>query len=156
AADADLAALLSLEGARQVLWRIGGHVFYLTVGSVGLVWLGLGALVRGARRVPDGEPDRTAAPAPLFRSALIFVGASLLGTLLLSVAWFTAAGGTRLDHWMYGRYMESVLPVPLLLGALSLDRAASWRAIAAIVAVAGLGAALLDLGLRRHEPLFAV
>ncbi len=149
ASEGDPALLLTSDGVLQLLSRLGGHVFYLTVGSVGLLWFGLTSLLRGARR--------TAATAGRAAHVLpCFLAASLLGTLLMSIAWFTAVQQPRLDHWLYGRYLESLIPPVLLAGALHLHTYRGWRPFAALVALATGAAALLQLGLATHDHPLAV
>ncbi|HET6794370.1 MAG TPA: hypothetical protein VFH45_08020 [Acidimicrobiales bacterium] len=107
ASTATSVASHTLSGSGMALFGSGlaGEVFYLVVGSAGLVAAGAAALWWGRRRV---------APGPV---------ALLLGLSLAAMAALGAAaleGGTRVDTAVYGRYVEVVAVPVMLAGAVAL------------------------------------
>ncbi|GEM_PF-2176794 len=140
--------LYSWAGLKNVIARMGGHIFYLSVGSVGLIWVGLLSLMTAAFKTSiikkensnSGLADQVLAIFLLFA----FIGTLVLSVLFFSVCFFDKQAGQRLDHWMYGRYVEGVIAPILLVGVLS----PSLRRVLIGILVASLGAALLatDLG----------
>lgn len=118
-----LIPLASLDGSYEFLGKVGGHIFYLAVGSAGLFLLGSCFLVRDIffATAPRGV-EASAQSADKRRSIALYVLLSMGGVLGLSVLLFVSLeGANRLDHWMYGRYVEGVL-APILLIALLAKR----------------------------------
>jgi hypothetical protein len=105
-----------------------GQLWYLTVASFGLVPLGALWLVL-SRKV-----DRTMA-----------VVTALAGLAMFGASALEMSDGTRVDHLVYGRYLEGAVPVFLVAGVAGL---VAWRhALPRLLAVvAGLGS-LLTLAL---------
>lgn len=130
-----LSPLLTLNGLMNVLARTGGSFFYLTVGTVGLIWVGLIELTRRAIQSVDNEKKSVLLAE---RAASMFLWLALLGCVGLGVLLFSSTPeAQRLDHWMYGRYVEGVIAPVLLSGALmSSYKMALW---AVPIAVASLG-----------------
>lgn len=109
---------------RDAALRVFGGVWYLGVGSAGLVLAGTIVLLLAAfRRGPLGEHSVAT------RWTAGFVVTSALAALLTSAATI-ADGAGRVDYLFYGRYVEAWAPV-LLLPALHLllvgARRATWR-----------------------------
>jgi hypothetical protein len=133
-----LSPLLSLNGIKEILARTAGHFFYLTIGSVGLIWVGLFSLT-----VPALQGSVSPINRDLFvdRAIGLFLWLSFLGVIGLSVLNFSSGGNTvRLDHWMYGRYVEGVIAPILLAGALS----ESYRKALSAIPIALICAVLLS------------
>lgn len=104
-------SLLTANGVAQFATRFSGHIFYLTAGTLGLIWAYFFAII-------FEKHTKVKIPAAIS----LFLGLSFLGVMTLSVLFFTSSTGVgRLDHWMYGRYVEGVIAPLLLLGALSLS-----------------------------------
>jgi hypothetical protein len=101
-----------------------GQLWYLSVATLGLAPLGALWLAT-SRRVPR----------PL---ALVTLGA-VLATLAASAVFMS--DGTRVDHMVYGRYLEGTVPVLLVAGAAAV---AAWRTVLVrlLAGVAGLVVAL--------------
>jgi hypothetical protein len=117
-----------------------GQVWYVIVASFGVAAVGFIALVMVAfgsdRRSPSGDPNRTAA---LF--ALLAVGGvAILSTGLLAEV-------NRVDHRVYGRYLDGVTPILILAGtAWLLKSRTSWRWLAvAAPAIPAAGLALYTM-----------
>mgnify|MGYP006430935975 CR=1 FL=1 len=87
-----------------------GHLLYITMGSLGLIWAFLLCGSSGRRKISIDYPY----------SFTIFQMLSLLGTFVISVLFMT--GASRLDQWMHGRYLEGVIAPLLLLGAMSFSK----------------------------------
>lgn len=104
--------LLTLNEAIEFISRFAGHLFYLTIGTVGLVWVYFINKFYLIKQADVSVPNTLA----------IFFVISLLGVLALSVLLFShTPEATRLDHWMYGRYVEGVIAPLILIGAMSLS-----------------------------------
>lgn len=139
-----LLPLLSSEGLKEVASRVGGHLFYLTIGTMGLIWVGIFSLFSKMFSVPAERIDNQNL---LPYTITIFLILSLAGIITLSVLLFSfAPDAQRLDHWMYGRYVEGVIAPILLIGILSRSfRKAFWA-----LPIAVLCAYLLSIGLDHY------
>jgi hypothetical protein len=137
---------------------VTGQVWYLLVGTAGLVLLGLAALIRGFLLQPrdSGSPScQRPLSGPLMLSYVLLALSSVVA--ISSV--FAAAGYTqlpsapRLDQIAYGRYNDAVVPtlVALALGALlvGLPRRGNTKLLA-ISALATFAAGSLLVALRPH------
>jgi hypothetical protein len=108
-----------------------GQLWYLTVATFGLVPIGVLWLLT-ARRLP------TALRLVTLAACLATLAASSL----------EMSDGTRVDHMVYGRYVEGVVPVLLVAGAAAL---VAWRTVlprllgGVVVLAAVLGALLVLL-----------
>jgi hypothetical protein len=105
-----------------------GHVWYVIVASFGIAAVGFVALVIAAigsdRRGLAGVSNRGVVLTALF--ALLAVG----GVAILSAG--LLAEVNRVDHRVYGRYLDGVTPILVLAGMAWLARLrASWRWLAA-------------------------
>jgi len=129
---------MSLDGIIKLVVVLSGHLFYVTIGTVGLFVLGLLLLVLEGCDIIKSKSNEHDDNAPL----LIFLILSISGTLALS-AIFMSIGATRLDHFMYGRYLEGVL-APLLLVALLRG---TWRQLFWAIPVALMAGFILCYGL---------
>ena len=129
--QAALHPLLSAGGLVNLAQRLAGHAFYVFAGSLWLVWFATSRLFRDlawsarARRL---EPETGAAA---------FAVLALLATLALSALTFAAQDAPRLDHWMYGRYLEGAMMPALALGFLALPSGLDRTALVGLL----LGAA---------------
>lgn len=132
-----LKSLFTLNEAIDFMSRVAGHVFYLTIGTVGLIWAYFINMFYG------NKPAVVTVPNTL----VIFLSLSLLGVLALSVLLFTSTPeATRLDHWMYGRYVEGVIAPLILIGALSLTP----RTQGVSIAVAIVASLVLMVGITEY------
>jgi hypothetical protein len=120
-------SLLRPGAVTDVAALLAGMLWNVLVGTLGLLLLGLLALGTLLRLPTAGFPERATAAAAL----LAFVG-----TWVVSAAFF--AGAERADQFVYGRYLEGVIPVALAAGVLMLLRARAYRGVAARVGAAGL------------------
>jgi hypothetical protein len=128
----------SLDGAWRFALRVLGHAWYQLSASLGLVGIGAAAAI-GAFRF-DRDAGR--------RCALAFAGAAMLGVAAASAAQLVDA--RRLDHVVYGRYLDGVTIILLWLGARSLfsveeQRVKRWVALASAGIILAAGALLHDL-----------
>ncbi|RYD15647.1 MAG: hypothetical protein EOP90_06780 [Lysobacteraceae bacterium] len=129
--QAALQPLLSAGGLINLAQRLAGHTFYLLAGSLWLVWFASSQLLRdlvASTRARGLEPEIGAA-------AFAILG--LLGTLALSALTFAAQDAQRLDHWMYGRYLEGAMMPALAMGYLAMPSRLDRTALAGLL----LGAA---------------
>ena len=109
-----VASLMTISGIREIMTRIGGQFFYLTIGTVGLIWLGLFTLTGTALQKSTSQEGGLEFRE---RGVAIFAWLSLIGIIVLpTLMWVTYADDVtnRLDQWMYGRYVEGVI-APILL-----------------------------------------
>lgn len=107
-----LSRLLTLEGLRRLVSVAGGHVFYLVVGTGGLIIFAVGVLARWVL-----VPDIAKGGSPAHRGFALLLLGSFVGGLCLSIV--AMSNPVRLDHWIYGRYVEGVLAPLLLVAVLS-------------------------------------
>lgn len=127
-----ISKLLSLfhgwDTLRNMLALLGGHVLYLLLGTVGLICVAATILMQWLR----GKHDNLEMIA-LYRVAAIFLLGSLIASLGLSVMALSQKP-QRLDHWIYGRYIEGVLAPVLLVGAMTPRwRIGLWAVPSAVV-----------------------
>jgi len=124
-------------------YEIAGQLWYLIVGSVGLVVIGSIIATRDVWRV---YVHRSLEPADVIGA---FAGPLLTTSVLFSAQRYIvgANGGGQADGLIYGRYNDQVVAVVLVLGLTQLARMStvSWRtalawsgAIVAATAVCGL------------------
>lgn len=141
-----LSPLLTLMGIKNIVARLGGHVFYLSIGSVGLIWVGLIELWSNKKNGFLKNKENQAGVELSDQGVALFLTLSLLGSVALSVLLFSSTpSARRLDHWMYGRYVEGVIAPLLLIGALSPSlRKGLWAIPAAIISVVILSMGLED------------
>jgi hypothetical protein len=125
--------------------RIGGHVFLITIGTVGLLISGITRQLsffsdkKHAGKYQTQDICRLALSTHLILSTLI--------TILISCLWFaTTPGANRLDHWLYGRYVEGTIAPLLLAGAIN----TKWIRARWVTLVAIISAALLSFGLNDY------
>jgi len=100
-----------------------GQGAYLTIGSLGLVVLGVAEVVRCMREETLSGVPETAGHREEMRFVSLFLLLSLVFVLLMGSVAFSAGGHLRVDHWIYGRYAEGVLLPFLAVGFL----ARGWR-----------------------------
>jgi hypothetical protein len=125
---------LHLTAVNKILAELAGQALYIVAATIGLVLVGTvialrsGAGVLARPRVSPGH--RTAAFC-----GLAFVAVWVLASLFLS-------NGERLDHWVYGRYLEGVLAPLLVLAVLAagqLPPRLAFRMVAGGVVVMAAG-----------------
>lgn len=125
--------------------RIAGQGWYLLATSLGIAGVALGwALVRvrgrGESRPLRTDPERIALAVVVSCTAvLLFTG----GLQLLH--------GNRADHLIYGRYVETLVPVLWMLGVVALERATvvarrAWTISLVLTAVIAACHVLVDMG----------
>lgn len=108
--------LISLLGIKEVVARIAGQVFYISLGSVGLLGAGLYSLTPNSTEGVNGSNKKVLQE----RAVAIFIWLALMGTIMITALLFTAKPeALRLDEWIHGRYIEGVLAPILLVGALN-------------------------------------
>ncbi|MCK5829022.1 MAG: hypothetical protein KAH20_01835 [Methylococcales bacterium] len=113
-----LSPLFSLTGIKEVVARITGQIFYFSLGSVGLFWLGLFALTPTLFN-EEKPSDNTLLQE---NAVAIFIWLALVGTMMMTALLFTwKIEAQRLDQWFYGRYVEGVIAPILLAGALNIS-----------------------------------
>lgn len=139
-----LATITTTDGIIELVARAAGQFFYLSIGTIGLIWLGFFALIKdSSKHLMSGT---NAMDVLRSRAVTVFLGLSVLGTVTLSALMLTSiaeASAARLDQWMYGRYVESMIAPILLVGALSL----SFQKILWAIPIALLFAGFLSFGL---------
>lgn len=107
--------LLSLTGIKEVVARIAGQVFYISLGTMGLFGVGLYSLKPHLMEGGNASTKRVIQE----RAVAIFIWLSLIGLILITALLFTEKDeALRLDEWMHGRYIEVVLGPILLAGVL--------------------------------------
>lgn len=135
-----LETMFTQEGLQRLVSVVGGHVFYLTVGTGGLIIFAVAYLVRWLPTAPltkIADPQRSAASFLLLGS---FAGVFLLSVIAMSRP-------QRLDHWMYGRYVEGVLAPMLLIALISTRKLGRhWPLLVSVVAAALLLSGLVGYG----------
>src|SRR5699024_10990383 len=124
---------LTWEGLKNVIARTAGQILYLSIGTVGLIWVGLISLSKEAIHKPSIDNNHT---HPGNRPLAIFLLFSLIGIITESALLFASIPeAQRLDQWMYGRYVEGVIAPILLIGALTASlRTALWAVPIAVFA----------------------
>jgi hypothetical protein len=116
-----LRLLTSRGGAAELLWTAVGQAWYLTVGSLGLVVIGVVVAVRRLRSASssvrrDGPASGDAEARAVAMATLL---ALAVGVFVLSVVFF-AQNQFRDDHLVYGRHNDSFTPVWVLLALVGL------------------------------------
>lgn len=141
-----LAPLMSIEGIKWVIAHAAGQFFYLSVGTVGLIWLGLFSLTTQAIRNSSPIDNELRLRN---RAIAVFIWLSLAGIVALPALMFSQHPGDiqRLDIWIYGRYVEGMIAPILLAGALTM----SFRKVLWAVPIAMLCAVLLSLELDSYK-----
>jgi hypothetical protein len=109
-----LAHFDSLEKIQRMSAVLAGHILYLSLGTAGMIWVGL---VTMYHKINNKNQILEHFPKYAYFTFFIFIILSFAGTLILSTV--SMEGADRLDHWMYGRHVESVIAPILLLGLLS-------------------------------------
>ena len=109
-----LKVLGSWAGLHEITTRLNGHLFYLTIGTIGIFWLGFYSLIRDSWFLSEfaerGDQIK-------LRFVTFFSVITVFGVLILSVLLFSSSpDANRLDHWMYGRYVEAFIAPILLIG----------------------------------------
>lgn len=120
-----------------------GHLFYLIIGSAGVFLLGIAESISRIR----------ASAAPTKRQEVplatgVFVVLCPVGILTLSALMFsTGNSAVRLDHWIYGRYVEGALAPLLLAGAYH----RAWHGVGWGIPLAVLAAWALSTGMSHYD-----
>jgi len=101
-----------------------GHAWYVVVVSFGLAIVGVVALVLVVAGSPRWHPANSSVQAGALFAVLAVVGVAFLSAGLLSNV-------NRVDHRVYGRYLEGVTPILTLAGGASLLKVpTAWRTFA--------------------------
>lgn len=138
-----LSNLSSLDKQKIIISIIGGHLFYLSIGTLGLLIVGTISLfekVSGLCLLNISDLNFQLQD----RSVGLFLLLSLFSSIALSATFLSSP--SRLDHWMYGRYVEGVIAPVLLLGVLTI----SWRKALWAVPVTIVAAWLLSLNMNNY------
>ena len=110
--------LTSMSGIKEMVARIAGQVFYVSLGSVGLLGVGLYSLIPDLKAGVDAF-NKTVLQE---RAVAIFIWFALMGTIMITALVFTAKPESmRLDEWIHGRYIEGVLAPIILAGVLNMS-----------------------------------
>jgi hypothetical protein len=137
---------------RALIATILGQSWYLVTASIGLA--ALGALELGRRTLTELR-RRTLGPWCFVVTAFATVAAVTVPAMARA-----AGRGTRLDYVIYGRYLDALMPVILLLGGAALLRATHvWERLTPVVAIPllGLGTRLVSLpGFYEGAPIAAL
>jgi hypothetical protein len=118
--------LQSLRGIKLLIAHVAGQIFYLVVGTVGLIGVGVLSLGYGSVAIQPNSDRRTSFEqrAILIATVLPLIGIVGVSALMMSNG---LPENHRLDHWMYGRYVEGVIAPVILAGALAQSmRKAIW------------------------------
>ena len=94
---------------------IFGQISYLYIASLGLISI---SLIESKKRLKQFFYTRENCENPLPNITLAFTSISVIGILLLGSFIFALDSDTRLDHFIYGRYVEHVLPLLISAGLL--------------------------------------
>ncbi len=101
-----------------------GHLWYVVVASFGLAIVGIVALVLIAAGSARWHPTGTSV-----RAGALFAVLAVAGVAFLSAGLLTNVN--RVDHRVYGRYLEGVTPILVLAGTASLIKVrVAWRTFA--------------------------
>lgn len=126
-ADASLRAVLTPAAAAPFAAQLAGTLWNAMVSTAGLAVLGLAALAGVALRPAARLPIEARATAAI--ALLGFVGVWTLAALFFVKA-------ARADQFLHGRYVESVLALPLAAGVVVLATARTRRQLLALGAAA--------------------
>ena len=138
----------SVDGLRELALTAVGQAWYLVIGSIGLVAVGIALLARGEATAPADGDD----PARRRRIVVAFVLSLAAGVFATSVLFF-AQNQFRADHYVYGRHNDSFTPIWVAVAvAYLLDRVGSRRPIAVLTATAALGATLSAVLVATRNP----
>jgi hypothetical protein len=124
-----LSGVLSWTGVYGVALSAIGQLLYSTQATFGLFVVGVWYAGSQIRQVVVQGLRRLECPHHVM--VLLFVLLSSTG-ILFAAAVSNAKGGPRADHFIYGRYMETSLPVLTVLGLAGLWRVNArvrWRAV---------------------------
>lgn len=127
----------------ELLQRIpaaaSGELLYLSYGSCALILVGFTGLCLIALRRHGSLSNDHSLGATLLLNPLVWV---LLATLsLFGVSAIFMASGSRLDHWLYGRYVDVVSPMLVATGILvagdhrKIRQIATWLVPALLLAM---------------------
>ena len=102
-----LKKLFDINGFIKFVQTVMGHAFYILVVSFGLVYIGIVVSIKHVYLAIKKEKKGTI-------SIYLFVTFLTIGTIIASASMFML--GSRIDHLFYGRYVESIIPICLLVG----------------------------------------
>jgi len=123
-----------------------GQLSYQVVATFGVVAVAMWSVIRlSIRRFRERDVLLTELPAGQF-GALLFAVLSLLGVVVASAWGVSWSSQTRIDHWFYGRYTDSVvLPLVVYGYVLVFGKRSIWTRpllISLPLGVLGVGVAL--------------
>lgn len=94
-----------------------GQIMYLSYGSEGLVVIGIMALIlTSVRKYLSLRTERSIAPSFVVNPYIILIAG--IASIFAASA-ITMSGGARMDHWLYGRYVDAASPILLVAGTLA-------------------------------------
>ncbi|MFO8023036.1 MAG: hypothetical protein R6U65_11260 [Perlabentimonas sp.] len=97
-----------------------GQISYLIVSSLGLIFFGfIASITKSYRLVQRHNKNNSTAINLTSQTSFAYLALSLLGVLAMGVLFFSVGGSNRIDHWIYGRYIEMVVLPLLAIGYLS-------------------------------------
>lgn len=130
----------SIAEIKNLIARIAGHIFYSFTGSLGLAFFGLWELYNHLRT--DAKNGFLRFNKESKNIIFIFMLLSYFVTLIMSATMFFGSN-LRLDHWVYGRYVEGVVLPLIAIGSLFITR----KKIIWVVIISGLSCLILKFGL---------
>ncbi len=133
-----ISRLLNYEFWVQLIAKTIGHISYLIVSSFGLILFGfIGTINKSFQLFYKSKWYIDSGSNPAKQSIPSFLALSLMGVLAMSVI-FASGSESRVDHWIYGRYIEMVVLPLLALGYLSLWKKKWLYGAALFVFISGL------------------
>src|SRR5439155_5647946 len=126
---------LHLSSIGKALGEGAGQTLYIVAATVGLAALGFVIALRSGIRLANR------ANAPAVHRAAAFSGLAVVAVLVMASLFLS--NGERLDHWIYGRYVEGVVAPLIVLSVLAAGR---LPARTLVTTLAGGGALLLLCG----------
>ncbi|MDL5047212.1 hypothetical protein QQ054_14400 [Oscillatoria amoena NRMC-F 0135] len=147
--------LLTLPKLAEFMGRFSGQAFYLIIGSVGLVMIGLMSFwIKSKAEVFSRGHLKIISS---YHATFIFLTLCLIGMMTMTALSFTYFSyTTRLDQWMYGRYTESVIAPLILAGVISVmgrgGRAVSISKGLTIILSVCFFASILWLVIQPYDP----
>lgn len=145
-----LELVMSGHGLVELGLTAVGQAWYLVIGSIGLIAVGVAVLARGITAgAPAGEPGDAARRRRAVVGTTLVVAGAVFATSVL----FFAQNRFRADHFVYGRHNDSFAPLWIAVAmAYLLDRVGSRRPIALLSAVAALAAVLSGVLVAFRDP----
>lgn len=120
--------LLTQFPAGRLPAAASGEAMYLSCGSDALILVGLVGLCWTSVRDFRAHSTTGMSLTALVRTPMFW---AILGVLsIFAASTITMSSGTRLDHWLYGRYVEPTTPILLMAGFAVIQKQTLIRRIA--------------------------